>query len=112
MFGNHPLPNLGPSHLFHPPPPSLRRRRHSHSPRECPNGLSEGVFVVSTRHVTAAANRARHVIADDEPHTPRHRRRRALRATSPPTTNTGRHVTTDDGLSAPPTGPNDCLSPP
>lgn len=96
MFGNHPLPNVGPSHLFHPPPPSLRRRRHSHSPRECPNGISEGVFVVSNRHDTAAANRARHVITDDEPHTPRHRQRRAPYATSPATTSSACHITADN----------------
>ena len=72
MFGNHPLPNIDPSLPFHPPPPSSTRRRHCprRSPCECPNRPSEGVLVITDRHVTATANPARHVIADDE-HQPR-----------------------------------------
>jgi len=120
MFGNHPLPNIDPSLPFHPPPPSSTRRRHCprRSPRECPNGPSEGALVVTDRHVTAAANPARHVTADDE-HQPRltttkrpadatSRPKQARHDTSPPQmtatcpasqplTTTGRHVTANDG---------------
>ena len=68
MFGNHPLPNIDPSLPFHPPPLFSTCCCHCPccSPRECPNGPSEGMLVIIDCYVTATANPACHVTADDK----------------------------------------------
>ena len=113
------------------PPPS-HRRRPRRPPCKCPNGPSEGVFVNTNRHATAAANAtsppsptARHVTAvanhRRQPRTQHHHRRRA-----PPHTTTNdphmprhpakrprqRHVTAPDDHRMPCHCLNSSLSPP
>ena len=70
MFGNHPLPNIGPSHPFHPPPPShhpIWCCQPCHPPHECPIGPSEGIVINTHHHITATNYPAHHVTTTDHP---------------------------------------------
>ena len=98
MFGNHPLPNIGPSHLFHLPPPS-----HHPAVVAVPTvplvsaQMGQARAFSSTpaaanhvRRVTAAATCVRHVTAAATRHfqlrPPRHRCQRPPTATLLPLT--------------------------
>ena len=115
MFGNHPLPNIVPSHSFHSPPPSP-----THPPPPPPScapvtahlGQAGAAHRRAPRTCVTTNNR-RHVTM----HTRLHRPRRPLDATSPPSTppyamlppptNSNRHVTTSNDRARHVTIPND-----
>ena len=73
MFGNHPLPNIGPSHLFHLPPPS-------HHPAIV---AVPAVPLANAQMGQARAFSSTPTATPPLPPTPRHRRRQ-LHTTSPP----------------------------
>jgi hypothetical protein len=98
MFGNHPLPNTVPSHLFHPPPPSPtylpppppsshRRQHRRRVPLPLPIGAKQGLLIVE-HHGHALppppTTHRRHVTAANDPQRPRTRATSRAR-TQPPT---------------------------